>query len=113
MLTWLRARFESQLLAVKERLEAAKVGSTRGLAGGGGGSSNATSTMMAPPSSSSGAFGGGNPFARIAKPLRGGGEHGGLAGGFAGHQQQAGGGEGDGSGSGNGKRGSWFFNQRG
>lgn len=49
--------FESQLTAVKERLEAAKAGSTRGL-----GSPNAGASF---------AFGGGG--SRIAKPLRGGG----------------------------------------
>ena len=50
------SRFESQLTAVKERLEAAKAGSTRGLSSptGGGGFS----------------FG-----SRIAKPLRGGGDN--------------------------------------
>jgi kinesin family protein 5 len=50
--------FESQLTAVKERLEAAKAGSTRGLGSSGGGASFA--------------FGGG-VGSRIAKPLRGGG----------------------------------------
>ncbi|GAB7366791.1 hypothetical protein MBLNU230_g0742t1 [Neophaeotheca triangularis] len=114
------SKFESQLLAVKERLEAAKVGSTRGLA-----SSSASHGMMAPPSSSAGGAGG-NPFGRIAKPLRGGGaDHGaagggsgilGGGGGFAGFQvsgQQSVGSEGgSGNGSGGGKRGSWFFNQR-
>jgi kinesin family protein 5 len=48
-------RFEAQLAAVKERLEAAKVGSTRGLGSPTGGIS----------------FGGAG--SRIAKPLRGGG----------------------------------------
>ncbi|KAK5130095.1 hypothetical protein LTR08_002483 [Meristemomyces frigidus] len=90
-------KFESQLLAVKERLEAAKVGSTRGLSGGVG-----VAGVQAA---------GGMGFSRIAKPLRGGG---GEAGGsmvptFAGLQgqqsQQAQAQEG-------GKRGSWFFNQR-
>ncbi|KAK4542012.1 hypothetical protein LTR36_007212 [Oleoguttula mirabilis] len=103
------SKFESQLLAVKERLEAAKSGSTRGL--------------MGPNSpSASGPFaGGGNPFNRIAKPLRGGGAGDAPGGGgsmvptFAGlqahglpqqqqqQQQQA---------EAGGKRGSWFFNQR-
>jgi kinesin family protein 5 len=57
-------RFESQLSAVKERLEAAKAGSTRGLAALGGGAAGAP-----------GGGPGGFPFggARIAKPLRGGG----------------------------------------
>ena len=89
-------KFEAQLLAVKERLEAAKSGSTRGLG----------------PNSPASNFAN-NPFGRIAKPLRGGGGGGGggegLGGGpmvptLAGLQagdQPAGG-----------KRGSWFFNQR-
>jgi kinesin family protein 5 len=50
-------RFEAQLTAVKERLEAAKSGSTRGLGGG-----------IAP-----GGFSFSNAGSRIAKPLRGGG----------------------------------------
>ncbi|KAI1365058.1 kinesin-domain-containing protein [Xylaria arbuscula] len=50
-------RFESQLSAVKERLEAAKAGSTRGLNSASGG----------------GAFSFANAGSRIAKPLRGGG----------------------------------------
>ena len=50
--------FESQLTAVKERLEAAKAGSTRGLGSSGGGAAFA--------------FGGG-VGSRLAKPLRGGG----------------------------------------
>ena len=56
---WLRhpCRFESQLTAVKERLEAAKAGSTRGLNSPGGG----------------GAFSFASAGSRIAKPLRGGG----------------------------------------
>ena len=85
-------RFESQLLAVKERLEAAKSGSTRGI-GPASPVSNFTN----------------NPFGRIARPLRGGG------GGdlsqpavptFAGLQaaQQAQ--------DASNKRSSWFFNQR-
>ena len=49
-------RFEVQLAAVKERLEAAKAGSTRGLGPGG-----------------QGAFSFNNAGSRIAKPLRGGG----------------------------------------
>lgn len=48
-------RFESQLTAVKERLEAAKAGSTRGL--------------NAPAGNGGFSFG-----SRIAKPLRGGGD---------------------------------------
>jgi kinesin family protein 5 len=80
--------FEAQLTAVKERLEAAKAGSTRGLGS---------------PTNASFAFGGGS---RIAKPLRGGG---GvdvaavptLASLQAQEASMAGG-----------KRSSWFFNQR-
>ena len=51
-------RFEAQLTAVKERLEAAKLGSTRG---------------MAHQSNLSGSFNFGGAGSRIAKPLRGGG----------------------------------------
>ncbi|KAH7031118.1 kinesin [Microdochium trichocladiopsis] len=54
-LTAANHRFESQLTAVKERLEAAKAGSTRGLSGPGAGFSFA------------------GAGSRIAKPLRGGG----------------------------------------
>ena len=85
-------RFESQLLAVKERLEAAKSGSTRGI-----GPTSPVSNFA------------NNPFGRIAKPLRGGG--GGSDGPqpavptFAGLQAQQ-------QESGGGKRGSWFFTQR-
>ena len=91
-------RFESQLVAVKERLEAAKSGSTRGMG----------------PSSPMSNFAN-NPFGRIAKPLRGGGGAGDgsqpVVPTFAGlqaaqAQQEAG------AGVGGGKRGSWFFNQR-
>ncbi|KAI7366506.1 Kinesin heavy [Hortaea werneckii] len=96
-------KFESQLIAVRERLEAAKSGSTRGLAGSGG--PNAGASFIA-----------NNPFTRIAKPLRGGGGGGGGEGfaGLQGHAQQGqqqaeGGGSSSGSGSG-GKRASWFFN---
>lgn len=86
-------RFESQLLAVKERLEAAKSGSTRGI-----GPTSPVSNFAA------------NPFGRIAKPLRGGGGGGDghqpavptFAGLQAAQQQDAGAG----------KRTSWFFNQR-
>ncbi|KAI4869374.1 kinesin-domain-containing protein [Hypoxylon rubiginosum] len=56
-LTAANHRFESQLTAVKERLEAAKAGSTRGLNSGPG----------------AGGFSFGNAGSRIAKPLRGGG----------------------------------------
>jgi kinesin family protein 5 len=87
------SRFESQLMAVKERLEAAKVGSTRGLG----------------PNSPAGGNFGHNTFGRIAKPLRGGG--GGTDGPqpmvptFAGLQQATQDGPTN-------KRSSWFFNQR-
>ncbi|KAK0974256.1 hypothetical protein LTS01_014229 [Friedmanniomyces endolithicus] len=97
-------KFESQLLAVKERLEAAKSGASRGLPSG-----------THPPGMGYAATG--NQFGRIAKPLRGGG--GGTGGDgagssasmvptFAGLQAVQGGESGDGGG----KRGSWFFNQR-
>jgi len=79
-------RFEAQLTAVKERLEAAKAGSTRGLGS---------------PTNASFAFGGGS---RIAKPLRGGGGGGidvAAVPTLAGLQVQEAG-----------KRSSWFFNQR-
>jgi kinesin family protein 5 len=85
-------RFESQLMAVKERLEAAKTGSTRGLPGGPAPSAYAN-----------------NPFGRIAKPLRGGGGSAGSdqAGGpsFAGLQQVQ-------ASEGTSKRSSWFFNNQ-
>ena len=93
------SRFEAQLTAVKERLEAAKLGSTRGLGG-----------IQAP---SGPGFNFGGAGSRIAKPLRGGG----------GHQQLNGGGpnlpqlnslqaqEAGGSPSSS-KRGSWFFTDR-
>ena len=92
--------FETQLSAVKDRLEAAKIG-TRNLGGMNG---------LAP---SQGAPSGGGGFgSRIAKPLRGGGGPMGGADGsgsapivptFAGLQAQA---------DALGKKGSWFFNQR-
>ncbi|KAF2403790.1 kinesin heavy chain [Trichodelitschia bisporula] len=97
-LTTANHRFEVQLTAVKERLEAAKAGSTRGL---GSETSNASF-----------AFGGGS---RIAKPLRGGG---GSAVGepiaalptiSSLQAQETGNG---GAHNGGGKRSSWFFNQR-
>ena len=90
-------RFEAQLAAVKERLEAAKLGSTRGL-------SSASTT--------SAGFNFGGAGSRIAKPLRGGGGSETVNGGGGGpnipvlsglQSQQADGG---------GKRSSWFFNQR-
>lgn len=75
-------RFEAQLTAVKERLEAAKQGSTRGL----------------PPMDSNGSFSFGG--SRIAKPLRGGGGSDGppANANVAGVQSQE-----------TGKRSSWFF----
>ena len=89
-------RFEVQLTAVKDRLEAAKLGSTRGL------SSNASAGFS---------FGGAG--SRIAKPLRGGGGIDHVNGGgptipaLSGLQIQ----EANGSPSGN-KRTSWFFDRR-
>jgi kinesin family protein 5 len=82
--------FETQLTAVKERLELAKAGSTRGL-------SDSTPGSFA--------FGGGS---RIAKPLRGGGggESVGAIPTLSSLQQQ------EASGGSQGKRSSWFFNQR-
>ncbi|KAI7054639.1 Kinesin heavy [Hortaea werneckii] len=96
-------KFESQLIAVRERLEAAKSGSTRGLAGSGGPNANTAG--------GGGSFIANNPFTRIAKPLRGGGGGGEGFGGLQGHAQQgqAEGGGSSSSGSG-GKRASWFFN---
>ncbi|KAI7351721.1 Kinesin heavy [Hortaea werneckii] len=93
-------KFESQLIAVKDRLEAAKSGSTRGLAGSGG-----------PNANSGGGFIANNPFTRIAKPLRGGGGGGEGFAGLQGHAQQGQAeGGGSSSSSGGGKRASWFFN---
>jgi kinesin family protein 5 len=89
--------FEAQLTAVKERLEAAKAGSTRGLGSPAGGASYA------------GAFGGG-VGSRIAKPLRGGGgpvQDGPVLPVIGNLQKQDGEGEGNKA-----KRTSWFFNQR-
>lgn len=83
--------FESQLTAVKERLEAAKAGSTRGL-----GSPNAGASF---------AFGGG-VGSRIAKPLRGGGGDG-PALPIIGSLQK------DGEAEPRNKRTSWFFNKQG
>ncbi|KAK3044028.1 Kinesin heavy chain, partial [Coniosporium uncinatum] len=89
-LTAANHRFEVQLTAVKERLEAARSGSTRGLPG------------------SDTSYGFGGAGSRIAKPLRGGGGElhlpqlptiSSL------QSQEVGGG-------GGGKRSSWFFNQR-
>jgi len=83
-LTAANHRFEAQLTAVKERLEAAKVGSTRGLNSPGG----------AP-----GGFSFGSAGSRIAKPLRGGGGDAPIPV-ISGLQNEA---------SGSGKRSSWFF----
>jgi kinesin family member 5 len=85
-------RFEVQLTAVKERLEAAKAGSTRGL-----GLENTASF----------AFGGAG--SRIAKPLRGGGAVGNDSIGALPTLASLQAGE---NGAPAGKRSSWFFNQR-
>ncbi|RYO32310.1 Kinesin heavy chain [Alternaria arborescens] len=96
-LTAANHRFEAQLTAVKERLESAKAGSTRGLGSPAGGASYA-------------GFGG--VGSRIAKPLRGGGG-GPVADGpvlpVIGNLQKQ---DGDGVEANKGKRTSWFFNQR-
>ncbi|CAN9179415.1 unnamed protein product [Alternaria alternata] len=96
-LTAANHRFEAQLTAVKERLESAKAGSTRGLGSPAGGASYA-------------GFGG--VGSRIAKPLRGGGG-GPVADGpvlpVIGNLQKQ---DGDGGEANKGKRTSWFFNQR-
>lgn len=88
-------RFEAQISAVKDRLEAAKLGSTRGL------SSSSTA---------SGGFSFGGTGSRIAKPLRGGGGGEYLNSGpnipvLNGLQAQE-------VNSGSGKRSSWFFDRR-
>ncbi|KAF2197432.1 kinesin-domain-containing protein [Delitschia confertaspora ATCC 74209] len=91
-LTAANHRFEAQLTAVKERLEAAKQGSTRGLG--------------SPTSGASFASFGGQVGSRIAKPLRGGGAADGpVLPVVAGLQQEGGSDRGS-------KRSSWFFNQR-
>ncbi|KAF7588501.1 hypothetical protein BBP40_005637 [Aspergillus hancockii] len=82
-LTQANHRFEAQLTAVKERLEAAKQGSTRGL----------------PTMDSGGNFSFGG--SRIAKPLRGGGGGSESSAPVAGVQSQE-----------TGKRTSWFFDRR-
>ncbi|KAI9737449.1 MAG: Kinesin heavy chain [Cirrosporium novae-zelandiae] len=87
-LTAANHRFEAQLQAVKERLEAAKLGSTRGLGG----------SPLGGPSSP---FSFGGAGSRIAKPLRGGGGADGMP--LNAVQQQDNGRE---------KRGSWFFDRR-
>jgi len=78
-------RFEAQLTAVKERLESAKAGSTRGLG-----------------SPTAGGFSFSNAGSRIAKPLRGGGglESSNPIPTISGLQNEA---------TNGGKRGSWFF----
>lgn len=88
-------RFEAQLTAVKERLEAAKQGSTRGLG--------------TPNSGASFAFGGA-VGSRVAKPIRGGGpvQDGPVNPALSNIQAQE---TGSSQGS-SGKRTSWFFNQR-
>lgn len=78
-------RFEVQLNSVKERLEAAKAGSTRGLNSGSGG------------------FSFSNAGSRIAKPLRGGGGDGPVVPTIQNIQQA--------DGAVSNKRGSWFFNK--
>ena len=96
-----RYRFEAQLSAVKERLEAAKLGSTRGLmsaahadSGGGGGSGGFSFSGMG---------------SRIAKPLRGGGGADGHSGPvvptLSNLQMQD-------AGEARNKRSSWFFDRR-
>ncbi|KAI9815189.1 MAG: Kinesin heavy chain [Thelocarpon impressellum] len=95
-LTAANHRFEGQIAAVRERLEAAKAGSTRGMAG---------------PNQAGGAFAFGNAGSRIAKPLRGGGGDAAANGQapipvLAGLQAQAQ------APDGGNRRSSWFFNQR-
>ncbi|KAF1941315.1 hypothetical protein EJ02DRAFT_348025 [Clathrospora elynae] len=91
-LTAANHRFESQLTAVKERLEAAKAGSTRGL-----GSPHAGASFA------------GGVGSRIAKPLRGGGpvQEGAVLPIIGNLQKQDGDGE-----AGKAKRTSWFFKER-
>ena len=91
----LLSRFEVQLQSVKERLEAAKAGSTRGLGIGGAPGAGGFNFGVGP---------------RIAKPLRGGGggtggevQHPGVSSLQAAAAAQPEGGN---------KRSSWFFNQR-
>ena len=76
-------RFEVQLASVKERLEAAKAGSTKGL------------------NAAVGGFSFSNAGSRIAKPLRGGGGDGPTVPAIQSLQNE---------GAGN-KRSSWFFNK--
>ena len=84
----MRHRFELQIAAVKERLEAAKLGSSRNLA--------STQANQQPTTNGGFSFGGMGP--RIAKPLRGGGA---VESGVNGVQAQEKGG-----------RTSWFFDRR-
>ena len=96
-LTHFHSRFEAQLTAVKERLEAAKHGSTRNMSSG---SNNPVGFN----------FGGAGP--RIAKPLRGGGANEQMNGAgpnipvLSGLQAQ------EANGSPGGKRSTWFFDRR-
>ena len=99
-------RFEAQLAAVKDRLEAAKTGSTRGLS-------------LSDASSGGVNFGGAGP--RIAKPLRGGGANEYTVNGAGGpsipalsgvQAQEANAGGAGGIGGIGGKRSSWFFDRR-
>lgn len=103
------SRFESQLQAVKERLEAAKMGSTRGLG-------DKQQQQQGQGQTNGGYFNLGGAGSRIAKPLRGGGgdtANGTIGAGpnipvISGLQAQAVG-EGPTQQS---KRSSWFFQQR-
>lgn len=96
-LTAANHRFEAQLTAVKERLEAAKHGSTRNM-------SSASNNPVG--------FNYGGAGSRIAKPLRGGGAHEQMNGAgpnipvLSGLQAQ------EANGSPGGKRSSWFFDRR-
>ena len=99
-------RFEAQLTAVKERLEAAKGGSSRGI-------SNSSGNPIG--------FNFGGAGSRIAKPSRGGGGGGGsndytngggpnipVISGLQAHEANGS----PGGGGGGGKRSSWFFDPR-
>lgn len=94
-------RFEAQLAAVKDRLDAAKTGSTRGLS-------------LSDAASSGVNFGGAGP--RIAKPLRGGGANESMVNGAGGPNIPALSGiqaqEANAAGGIGGKRSSWFFDRR-
>ncbi|GAB7357530.1 hypothetical protein MBLNU459_g0053t3 [Dothideomycetes sp. NU459] len=98
-------RFEAQLTAVKERLEAAKIGASRGM----------MPTANGPVNPAVGGASGFGPFgSRIAKPLRGGGGDGAgpMVPTFAGLQQAQQAAVAQAQDGAGGKRGSWFFNQR-